>query len=92
MTAHNLPTIPLPATLHARLVTEARRRGCGPADLVRGPLVELVDRLEAEELPHAPTPFCFCGGTGCSRPPVVEVVHGDRCQCAGAGCALRVSR
>ena len=66
MSPAKLPTLALPADLHAALVVEAARRDCAPADLVRGVLAELVERLAAEVVPHVPTRFCRCGGGGCA--------------------------
>ena len=67
MSAAKLPTLAIPADLHAGLTAEAARRDCRPADLVAGVLAELVERLAAEPLPHRPTRFCRCGGGGCAR-------------------------
>ena len=66
MSAAKLPTLAIPADLHAGLTAEAARRDCRPADLVAGVLRELVERLAAEALPHVPTRFCRCGGGGCA--------------------------
>jgi len=67
MSTAKLPTLAIPADLHARLTAEAARRDCRPTDLVAGVLRELVERLAAEEIRHAPTRFCRCGGPGCAR-------------------------
>ena len=66
MSAAKLPTLTVPADLRALLAAEAARRDCRPADLVAGVLRELVERLAAEVVPHAPTRFCRCGGVGCA--------------------------
>ena len=71
MSAAKLPTLAIPADLHAGLTAEAARRDCRPADLVAGVLRELVERLAAEVVPHVPTRFCRCGGVGCQDRPKI---------------------
>lgn len=74
---NSLPSIPVDPDLHRRLAVAAAEHTPLIGDvrerlwlLVEPTLRALVERLEAGDVHHRPTKFCFCGGSRCSPRPV----------------------